>query len=96
MEFSLDHDHIPEGFFQENVLVGGRHPLFATDHQLGLLHGAKRWYVDGTFKLVKAPFVQGLSIHAFLRQGDSKNQVPLLFILILAGVRMTTRLFFPL
>ena len=37
-----------------------------------------RWNIQGC----EAPFVQLLSIHAFLRQGDVKKQVPLTFVLM--------------
>ena len=30
---------------------GERHFLLATEYQLGLLREAKRWYMDGTFKV---------------------------------------------
>ena len=35
-----------------------RHLIFATDEQLLILSRAKTWYVEGTFKLCKAPFTQ--------------------------------------
>jgi hypothetical protein len=55
---------------------------FSTPLQLKLLKTAKRWYVDGTFKLVKVPFVQLFSIHVFIRSHTTKDilQVPVCFI----------------
>lgn len=59
-----------------------RHLIFATDAQLSVLSGAKNWYVDGTFKLCKAPFTQLLTVNAFVRRKDHAKQVPLVFALM--------------
>ena len=56
--------------------------LFDTPNQLKLLQQAKRWYLDGKFRVVRKPFGQLFSIHAFLRQGDNTKQVPLLYVLM--------------
>ena len=61
---------------------GERHIILATDAQLNLLAGAKRWYADGTFKVVRKPFYQLGTIHAFLRENDNVKQFPLLFCLV--------------
>ena len=61
---------------------GERQLILATDAQLNLLAGAKRWYADGTFKVVRKPFYQLWTIHAFLRKNDNVKQFPLLFCLI--------------
>ena len=83
LEFDVDYDHIPDNFLQEDMVVNERrHLLFAIPHQIALLRNARRWYVDGTFKVMKEPFTQLLSVHAFLRQGDSVKQVPLAFMLM--------------
>ena len=56
-----------------------RHITFATTQQLDLLSRAKGWHVDGTIRLVKAPFTQLTSVHAFIKSGDEVKQVSLVF-----------------
>ncbi|KAI0220396.1 hypothetical protein LSAT2_028071 [Lamellibrachia satsuma] len=80
LDFSMQEQHIADGFLQRDIHIDGqRHILLATEKQLSLLQNAKRWYADGTFKVVREPFVQLWSIHAFVRDGDNMKQVPLLF-----------------
>lgn len=53
LDFVLTPDQTPPGFLQGDVRVGkGRHLIFATDQQAKLLLKARRWYVDGTFKVI--------------------------------------------
>ena len=52
----------------------------ATDEQLQLLQQGKRWYLDATFYVVRRPFQQLFSVHAFVRKGDSLKQVLLAFV----------------
>ena len=81
--FQLAESHIPEGFLKKDIAVSDRrHLLFATDQQLEHLSTVKTWYVDGTFHVVRAPFVQLFSVHAFIRSGDAMKQVPLAFALM--------------
>ncbi|XP_060602402.1 uncharacterized protein LOC132755544 [Ruditapes philippinarum] len=56
--------------------------MFATNDQLQLLQRARKWYRDGTFRVVRKPFRQLWSIHAFLRKGETMKQVPLLFVMM--------------
>ena len=77
LDFEIHYDHVPEAFLKRDIIVNGkRHLLCATDHQIDLLKKAKRWFVDATFKVVKAPFTQLLSVHAFIKSGDDTKQVP--------------------
>ena len=83
LDFDLSEDHIPEDFLKAYVKVDGRrHLVFATENMVTLLTRAKTWYVDGTFKVVKAPFTQLFTIHSFVRSGECTKQVPLAFILM--------------
>jgi len=64
------------GFFQRDVRRGDqRHLIFATTEQLKLLAKCRRWYIDGTFKVIAKPFVQLVSIHGFLKKDDMMKQV---------------------
>ncbi|KAH3793759.1 hypothetical protein DPMN_147278 [Dreissena polymorpha] len=54
--------------------------IFATSYQLNQLKEARRWFIDGTFKLVKPPFYQLSTMHAFVKKGDDTKQVPLVYV----------------
>lgn len=83
LEFLLQEDHIPTGFLRSDIKrQDKRHLVFASDEQLELLSQAKTWYMDGTFHVVRPPFTQLWSIHAFLRSGEETKQVPLVFVLM--------------
>ena len=74
---------MPPEFLQKDVCEDGeRHLIFATPLQLQYLQRAKVWFVDGTFRVVREPFHQLLSIHSFFRTGDAQKQFPLLFVLM--------------
>ena len=80
LSFTID-DASVEGFLQADVKCGeNRHLIFATNTQLFHLAEARRWYGDGTFKVIKVPFVQLYSFHAFIKKGDATKQVPLAYI----------------
>jgi len=55
-----------------------------------LLNRAEVWYIDGNFKILKEPFKQLFTIHAFIRQGEHAKQVPLMFCLM-SGKRKRKR-----
>ena len=81
--FTVDCNHVPAIFKTFQIEVGERiHIVWISDHQRALLKKAKTWYMDGTFKLVREPFKQLYSIHAFITNGTVTKQVPLLFVLM--------------
>ncbi|MPC35670.1 hypothetical protein E2C01_029100 [Portunus trituberculatus] len=83
LQFELDAAHIPADFLRADVTVHERrHLIFATTQQINYLIKAKSWYLDGTFKLCRYPFMQLLTINAFVRADDHAKQVPLMFALM--------------
>lgn len=87
LDFEIDMNFLgcPDFLLADISHDGARHLVFATDHQLGLLGNAKRWYIDGTFKIVPSfmkPNGQLLSIHAFVHKDGKSMQFPLVFALM--------------
>ena len=83
MDFELDLQALPQEFLRADIkLRNRRHLVFASDAQLRFLSSAKTWYVDGTFKVVRRPFTQLLSINAFVKSGDNAKQLPLVFVVM--------------
>ncbi|CAL4060115.1 unnamed protein product [Meganyctiphanes norvegica] len=61
LNFNLDSQQIPDGFLQGDIHTtgvdstpGSRHIIFATTEQLKRMGEQKVWYIDATFKIVKA------------------------------------------
>ena len=83
INFDLQEDAIPQGFFCENIKTRNSHHLkFANDKMIYILSQAKHWFIDGTFKIVRQPFTQLLSVHAFIKCDDSLKQIPLMFVVM--------------
>ncbi|XP_069114505.1 uncharacterized protein [Argopecten irradians] len=84
--FEIAYNFLPEDFLKAEIQHDSQRLLiFATADQLDLLVNMRTWYVDGTFKVVKRPFVQLFSIHGFVTADDNENaakQVPLVFVLM--------------
>jgi len=84
-QFMLDVGYIGgDEFLVKDILTedGERHIILATQIQLQHLQTATRWFMDGTFKIVRDPFMQLVSIHAFIRKSECVKQMPLAFILM--------------
>ncbi|XP_071789423.1 uncharacterized protein [Asterias amurensis] len=83
-DFKVIMNSVPEGFLQDDIHAGeSRHVIFATPEQMAALDGAKTWYLDGTFKIVKRPSYQLFTIHAFAKSySGEQEQVPLAYCFI--------------
>ncbi|XP_066955007.1 uncharacterized protein [Macrobrachium rosenbergii] len=82
LEFEIVTSHIPSDFLRDIHHNGQRHLIFASPLQLSFLSKSKIWFIDGTFKVVREPFVQLVSIHSYIKCGDCTKQVPLLFVIM--------------
>ncbi|XP_050723834.1 uncharacterized protein LOC127002187 [Eriocheir sinensis] len=83
LEFEIAIAHIPSDFLQQDIHhEGHRHLIFASPLQLSFLSKSKIWFIDRTFKDVREPFVQLVSIHSYIKFGDCTKQAPLLFVVM--------------
>jgi hypothetical protein len=74
---------VPSEFVQHDLKhKGQRHLIMMNATQMVLLMKAKMWFVDGTFKVVRKPFLQLFTIHAMVKSDDCLKQMPLCFILM--------------
>ena len=77
LEFDYNDEFVP-CFLVGDVRAGKKqHLMFANKQQLYLLTRAKTSHLDGTFKVVRQPFYQLWSIHAFIVNGNETKQLPL-------------------
>ncbi|XP_060574759.1 uncharacterized protein LOC132732364 [Ruditapes philippinarum] len=81
LQFEVDECFLKcKDFLVADITNGSaRHLVFATKQQLELLSNTKRWFMDGTFKVVGQPFESGQlsSIHGFVKVNNVEKQVPL-------------------
>lgn len=86
INFELGTEFIPKNFLQKDICTASsRHLLFSTQEQLALLNKAKIIFLDATFKFVKLPFEQLLSIHTFVETEARKElHKSLLFLSIIS------------
>ena len=83
INFDLDHRFLPNipNFYRGQVFTTqGRHMIFFSDQQLEYLKITKSWYVDGTFKIMRDPFLQLLTIHTIVFFGEQTTSIPIAFI----------------
>ncbi|XP_014678820.1 PREDICTED: uncharacterized protein LOC106818648 [Priapulus caudatus] len=80
LDFDIDNTFVADGFMRRDIRVRERrHLLFALPLMITLLAQTTRWYLDSTFKVVRAPFIQLFSVHAFVQSDGYIKQVPLAF-----------------
>ena len=53
-----------------------------SSRQLDILSVATKWFVDGNFRLVNAPFMQLFMTHAFVTNEECSKHIPLAFVLM--------------
>lgn len=84
-DFVLNQNHLPAQFTFSDIVVPEterRHFMFLTDTQRQLLATRTILHCDGTFKVVKPPFIQLYSIHGCIRRDSKEKMVPLCFFLM--------------
>ena len=88
-EISLSYIGVPLEFLIADIKMEesdgklvARHLVLASPEQMKFLKMATCWYLDGTFKAVRHPFIQLFGVHSFLRCSDNIKQVPLANVLM--------------
>jgi len=85
LDFVLGQWAMLSDFFVKDVSVDSdHHVIFGTSNMLNPLRKAKKWYVDGTCKVVKRPFRRLFTIHTFVQCNGAVKQIPLIHVLMLA------------
>ena len=76
-------DRVPQNFIMADFSVDtAPHIIMMSPRQKDLLSLATTWFVDGTFRLVKAPFMQLFVIQAFVTNDECSKNIPLAFVLM--------------
>ena len=73
---------IPDFFRAEVRTKKARHFIFCNNTQLMYMSEALIWYIDGTFKIVKDPVKQLLTVHVVLLCDKKRVSIPVCFILM--------------
>ena len=84
LKFVINREYIYlDNFLRDDVKVKeARHFIFYTNQQLQYMARAFAWYIDGTFKIVKEPIKQLLTIHVILKIAYTRVSVPVCFVLM--------------
>ena len=78
LSFTINDEHMPSHFLRDDISVGeNRHLIFMSETMETLLSTALVWYVDGTFRVIKKPFIQLFIIHV----GIHKARLTIVYIL---------------
>ena len=82
--FKMDKSWVkqPNFFRCEVQVLEARHFICYTDVQLMYMSQAHAWYIDGTFKIVKHPIKQLLTIHCILLSENQRVSVPVCYVLM--------------
>ena len=93
--FDIEEHHLPLSFLKAVITVenDARHLMFFTDQQLFYMSTQKLWFVDGTFKIVGAPFMQLLSVNVHVYYNGNRTLVPVAFIMMTRRRKMTMLLY---
>ena len=73
---------VPNFFHKEVKVKKARHFIFFTKAQLIYMSEAHAWYIDGTFKIVRDPMKQLLTIHVVVLYEKQRCSIPVCFILM--------------
>ncbi|XP_045181920.1 uncharacterized protein LOC123540737 [Mercenaria mercenaria] len=84
--FTINHEYLEaQDFIVGDIRVdSARHILLATPKQREILRTTRRWFMDGTFKVIDVPFQGGqlMSIHGFVQSDGVMKQLPLMFVVM--------------